>query len=280
MPPLWQYFLRLRRCANGLRTPKDETGRTLACDATIGDGAEVISNGRDWPYWPTHARLGERAELKRAGKSQAKGWNQPSRSAPLVQVGIKRLLAQLEANRQVTFTASALAEASGLHPQQASVALVALAAAGVVIPAYDRARHSQVWRSAGHEKAQALPPDRVLTIAEAATLTGRTEKALRRRVERRTLRAQYVGRSVYVSHRALVQAGLTEGSLKRTSTAHGARLIIDLLRQERRGLSTWKASNTGHLPRQTTEIVLAALAAAGLVTRELAGGVAWRWASD
>jgi hypothetical protein len=216
--------------------------------------------------------------LKRAGESRAKGWNGPSRSAPLVQVGIKRLLAHLEANRQGAFTASALAEASGLRPQQASVALVALAAAGRVTPTYDETRRTQVWRSERNEEAKALPRDRVLSIAEAVTLTGRTEKALRRRVERKTLQAQRVGRNVYVSHRALVLAGLMEGSLKRTRTAHGARLIIDLLRQPpRRGLSTWKASTTGHLPRQTTEVVLAALAAANLVKRELAGGVAWRW---
>jgi hypothetical protein len=211
-------------------------------------------------------------------KSRAAGWNRPSASAPLVQVGIKRLLAHLEAHRQGAFTASALAEASGLRPQQASVALVALAAAGRVIPTYDKTRRSQVWRSGRNQEAKALPRDGLLTIAEAATLTGRTEKALRRRVERKTLRAQRVGRGVYVSHRALVLAGLTEGSLKRTHTAHGARLIIDLLRRPpRRGLSTWKAATEGGLRRQTTEVVLAALAAADLVTRELAGGVAWRW---
>lgn len=217
--------------------------------------------------------------MKRAGKSRASGWNAPSRSAPRVQIGIEQLLAVLEANPPEAFTASALAEASGLRPQQASVALMALAVAGRVVPTYDETRRSQAWRSRRSEEAKALPPDRLLTIAEAATLTGRTEKALRRRVERKTLQAQRVGRNVYVSHRALLLAGLIEGSLRRTSTAHGARLIIDLLRQPpRRGLSTWKAATTGGLPRQTTEVVLAALAVAGLVKRELAGGVAWRWA--
>jgi hypothetical protein len=148
----------------------------------------------------------------------------------------------------VAFTASALAQASGLRPQQASVALVALAAAGRAIPTYDKTRRSQIWRSG------------------------------RRRIERRTLRAQRVGRNVYVSNRALVLAGLTEGSLRRTHTTHGVRLIIDLLRQPpRRSLSAWKVSKKTGLPRQTTEVVLAALAAAGVVDRELAGGIAWRW---
>jgi hypothetical protein len=210
------------------------------------------------------------------GVSRARPWNGPSPAAPKVQVRIEQLLACLEASPR-RFTAAELSEASGLRPQQTSVALVTLAAVGRVARAYDRARRTHVWQRAGGGDIERPPWDRWCTIAEAAEMTGRTEKALRRRVERRTLSAQRVGRNVFVSHRALALAGLVDGGLKRTRTAHGVRLITDLLRQPpRRGLSA-KVSKEARLPRQTTEVVLTALVAAGVVERELAGGVAWRW---
>jgi hypothetical protein len=210
--------------------------------------------------------------------SQARRWKSPSSSAPKVQERIERLLDCLEVSPRVGFTASELSEASGLRPRQTSVALVTLAAVGRVTRAYDRTRRKHVWRRRHGEDVERPPRDRWCTIAEAAEITGRTEKALRRRVERKTLPVQRVGRHVFVSHRALALAGLGDGWLKRTHTAHGVRLITDLLRQPpRRGLSAWKVSKEARLPRQTTEVVLAALAAAGVVKRELAGGVAWRW---
>jgi hypothetical protein len=209
--------------------------------------------------------------------SRARRWNGPSRSAPKVQVRIEQLLACLD-DSPLKFTAAELSEASGLRPQQTSVALVTLAAVGRVTRAYDQARRMNVWQRGQGEDVERPQWDRWCTIAEAAEITGRTEKALRRRVERKTLRVQRVGRRVFVSQRALALAGLGDGRLKRTHTAHGIRLITDLLRQPpRRGLSVWKASREARMPRQTTEVILAALAAAGVVKRELAGGVAWRW---
>jgi hypothetical protein len=142
-------------------------------------------------------------------------------------------------------------------------------------------RRAYVWSIAKSGTTQRRSKDRWYTIREAALVTGRTEKALRRRLERRTLRAQREGSKVLVSHRALAAAGLVDSQLKRTDTAHGIRLILDYLRRPpRRGASSWQLSKQGRLPRQTAEVALATLAAAGVVKRELAGGVAWRWVDE
>jgi hypothetical protein len=116
-------------------------------------------------------------------------------------------------------------------------------------------------------------------VAEAAALTRVSEKALRRRIERRTIKVERVGRFVFVSHAALQDAGLADGRMKKTYTAFAVRLLVDMLRQQpREAMSTWQLASGAHLNRQAVEVVLAALAAAGVVDRRVAGGVVWRWA--
>jgi DNA-binding IscR family transcriptional regulator len=70
-----------------------------------------------------------------------------------------------------------------------------------------------------------------------------------------------------------------DGRLKKTHAAFAVRLIVDTLRQPpREAKSTWQLGTSVRLSRQAVEVVLAALTAAGVVERILAGGVAWRWA--
>jgi hypothetical protein len=201
-----------------------------------------------------------------------------SLAPPRVQVGAERLIARLEAAHPRGFTATELGENSGLRPQQVSVVLTALAVLGRVTAIYASDRRAYVWSSTRTDTTRRSSKDHWYTIKEAARITGRTEKALRRRVERGTLRVQRHGSRVEVSHRALAAAGLIEGRPRPTSRAQGIRLIVYYLRRPpRRGASAWQLSSTGRLPRQTTEVALATLAAAGVVKRELAWGVAWRW---
>jgi excisionase family DNA binding protein len=136
------------------------------------------------------------------------------------------------------------------------------------------------------------PLRELYTVAEAAEVTGRSQKALRRRIERGTLSVVRIGRrDLFVAHSELQMAGLVDSRPRTSMTAIKLRAVIDLLRKRpRRGISAWQASRAPlkHplgkgfpedmvLPRQTVEVALASWGAAGLVTRELEGGVAWRW---
>jgi hypothetical protein len=203
-----------------------------------------------------------------------------SAEPPLVQRRISSLIELLDEHQGETFVADELAGAVDLRPQQVAVALVALATIGRVSPTYDGARRRQVWSVGGADQRSSVPSPlgTQYTVAEAALATGRSEKALRGRIERRTLHVQRAGRFVFIAHAELQLRGLIDNRIKRTNTAHAARLIVERLRQlPRRGLSTWQLSNAAGLQRQTTELVLAALAAAGVVERRLAGGVVWQW---
>lgn len=203
-----------------------------------------------------------------------------SAEPPLVQRRISSLIRLLDEHEGETFVVDELGGAVDLRPQQVAVALVALATVGRVSPTYDGARRRQVWRVGGADQRSSVPSPlgTQYTVAEAALATGRSEKALRRRIERGTLHVQRAGRFVFIAHAELQLAGLIDNRIKRTQTAYAARLIVDRLRQPpRRGLSIWELSKETHLARQATEVLLAALAAAGFVERELAGGVVWRW---
>jgi hypothetical protein len=101
---------------------------------------------------------------------------------------------------------------------------------------------------------------------------------LRRRIERGTIKAQRAGGLVYLSHAALQEAGLVDGRTKRTDAALRVRLLVDRLREPpREAMSTWQLAKGAQVHRQSAEVVLAALAAAGKVERSVAGGVTWRW---
>jgi excisionase family DNA binding protein len=181
------------------------------------------------------------------------------------------------------YTAAELAEANGLRPQQVAIALAALGVIGHVTRAFDARRGLVVWSGARVDRrssvASALRTQ--YTVAEAAAVTGRSEKALRRRIDRRTLGVTRSGRWVLIPHSALQQAGLVDNRMKSTRTTHAAQMIVQhLQRQPRKALSAWQLSTHGDLDRQATEIILAALSAVGLVEREVAGGVVWRWRSD
>jgi excisionase family DNA binding protein len=146
--------------------------------------------------------------------------------------------------------------------------------------------HEEGWSSGrGREPIGVLSVVSALrtqyTVAEAAALTGRSEKALRRRIDRQTLQVTRSGRRVSIPHSALQRAGLVDNRLKSTRTTEAARMIVQhLQRQPREDLSAWQLSKRGHLNRQATEIILAAFSAADLVERKVVGGVVWRWRGD
>jgi hypothetical protein len=180
-------------------------------------------------------------------------------------------------------TAAELAEVTGLRSQQVAVALAALGVVGHVTQAFDTQRGSVVWSRARADQrssvASALRTQ--YTVAEAAAATGRSEKALRRRIDRQTLQVTRSGRWVLIPHSALQRAGLIDNRMKSTRTTEAARMIVQhLQRQPREALSAWQLSKRGDLDRQATEIILAALSAAGLVERQVVGGVVWRWGDD
>jgi hypothetical protein len=188
------------------------------------------------------------------------------------------LLKRLEKLGRVGATTSELAAASGLRPQQAAIALVALAEIGRVRPAFHNGR--RVWLYGGADKRSSVrsPLQTQYTVPQAAAVTGLSEKALRRRIQRRTIKVERVGRWVFVSHAALQDAGVVDGRTKKTDLAFKTRLINDILRRgARETLSTWQISSQAGLARQATEVVLAAFVATGVVERVVAGGVAWRW---
>lgn len=196
-----------------------------------------------------------------------------------MQQRVAALLKVLEDRSPEPATASELIAASGLQSQELALAVIALAEVGRIRGGYLNGR--RVWWYGGADTRSTVtsPLRTQYTVAEAAALTGLTVKALRRRIERRTIKVERVGRFVFVSHAALQDAGLVDGRLKKTHAAFAVRLIADTLRQPpREAKSTWQLSTSGRLSRQAVEVVLAALTAAGVVERVRAGGVAWRWA--
>jgi excisionase family DNA binding protein len=86
------------------------------------------------------------------------------------------------------------------------LAVVALAEVGRIRGGFRNGQ--RVWWYGGADKRSTVPsPLRTqYTVAEAAALTGLKEKALRRRIERNTLKVERVGRFVFVSHAALQDA--------------------------------------------------------------------------
>lgn len=212
-----------------------------------------------------------------------RGRRRLSIEAPLIQQRVGSMLWFLEERRSQAFGARELAQAVELPPQQTALALSALAVVGRASAGYDADRRRQVWRAGSSDQTSSVssPLRTDYTVAEAAKLTGRSEKALRGRIERGTLLAHRSRRWVFISHAALQHAGLIDNRVKRTYTNDRIRLVVDVLRKEpRRGYSAWELGAASGLRRQTTEVVLASLAAADLVERELAGGLVWRWTHD
>jgi DNA-binding transcriptional MerR regulator len=117
------------------------------------------------------------------------------------------------------------------------------------------------------------------TVQETALIAGVSEKALRRRIERKTLPVAREGRRVFVSHAVLRLAGLVEGRRRQGRGVEGIQAIIDVLRrQPRERLSAWQLQRRSGLSRQRVETVMAGLTVAGRTRRELSGGIVWRWA--
>jgi hypothetical protein len=209
------------------------------------------------------------------------GRKSPSSDPTTIQRRIGSLIELLQKPR--SYTAAELARDTGLRPQQVALALAALGGVGHASRSFDAARRCVVWSGTRPDQRSSVnsPLRTQYTVAEAALLTRRTEKALRRRIERRTLETSRSGRRIWVSHAALQRAGLVDNRMKSTHTTGAVRIIVDRLRrQPRQALSAWQLSASSGIGRQSTEVVVAALTAAGLVERDVAGGVVWRWVGD
>jgi hypothetical protein len=200
---------------------------------------------------------------------------------PLVQRRAEALLGFLAERPSGAFTQAELALASGLRPQQAAIVLLALAEVDCVSAVYDQDGRRLVWRLASSDPSRASlawASGTMFSVSDAAELTGRSPEALRARIARGTLRATRVGKRLYVSYADLRLAGLVGASGRRTETALGMRFLVDRLkRQPRDAPSAWMLSSASRLSRQTVEVAMAALTAAGYVEREVQGGIVWTW---
>jgi hypothetical protein len=107
-------------------------------------------------------------------------------------------------------------------------------------------------------------------------VTGRTEKALRRRIERGTLSVFRVGRFVYTTHADLQVAGLVDNRPKKTETAKKILALADGMRSSGREYVGEGSLPRVGLVRTDVLVIMGAWWAAGLV--EPAGRrTAWRW---
>lgn len=200
------------------------------------------------------------------------------------EVRLRDLLSVLETAPLSWFTVKDLAEVSGLQQQQAAVALTTLRVIRRALREYDSVRRQQVWRSGSPPTRKTGGPPAAATfysVREAAEITGQSEKALWSRIQRKTLPVVHEGKRVLVPRSALQVAGLIDGRWRRTQTAERIEAMIDVLRLERETpLSTWQLQRASRLPRQTCELALTTLLAAGCVERRPAGGVVWAWKRD
>jgi hypothetical protein len=197
------------------------------------------------------------------------------------EVRLRTLVSVLDAAEESSFTVKELAEASGLREQQTAVALATLRVIRLVVREYDSMRRRHVWRVGSppaSEKGDQAAAATFYSVPEAAEETGRSEKALWSRIQRKTLPVVHEGKRVLVPRSALQAAGLVDDRWRRTHTAAGIEAMIDVLRLERgRPLSTWQLTGASRLHRQTCELALLTLVVAGLVERKPAGGVVWAW---
>jgi predicted ArsR family transcriptional regulator len=137
-------------------------------------------------------------------------------------------------------------------------------------------------------------PNTRYSVKEAAALTGLTEKAIRRRLDRGTLDATYEtqgggGRMVrMVTRQALARAGLLgEGRVDR-SDKQVRWLIAYLKRRPGQPLNTHVLAKQSGLPRQACQTALTTLRALDLVQKSEESPpdgrgrprVTWRWKDE
>jgi excisionase family DNA binding protein len=126
----------------------------------------------------------------------------------------------------------------------------------------------------------------VYTIAEASSATGVSEQAIRRRIERGTLTAWVPAgeRRRVMTHEELLRVGLLRGAPRATRTRRGIMRMIEYLRGDpTRSLTTEELRWHTQRPRQTLEVALAVLRAAGVVTRGYHAGFGqytWSWSDE
>jgi hypothetical protein len=202
-------------------------------------------------------------------------------SSDLVKRG-HALATELLRNPKHPFTAEQLGRLAGLSHQRVSVALVALEVTRRATRRYDAELHRDVWLGmrTDHSSTASSALRTTYSIAEAARVTRRTEKALRRRIERGTLSVFRVGRFVYTTHADLQVAGLIDNRPKMTVTARRILALTEELRASGRRSSGREYVGEASLPdvgfrRTDLLVVMGVWQAVGLVERT--GDTAWRW---
>jgi hypothetical protein len=226
------------------------------------------------------------------GRTMSSLWRLPPRGLPEETEAQRRAaaLVRLFEDEGVALTTAEVALQTGFPQQAAAVALETMRAIGRVSRTWDQ--DLRIWRWAAATGPAEVPPereDRLYTIAEAAAATGLSEKAIRRRVERRTLAASVEGgghdgrggRRV-LTHEALLRAGLLEGAPRTTKTSRGIERMLTHLRGATQPLTTDGLREHAGVPRQVCEVALVVLRAAELVTREFNEGFRqymWSWSN-
>jgi excisionase family DNA binding protein len=249
------------------------------------DPSAISNREPRWPPWRVPAPREKKGVVTTAPKSLGGAFLWPTRRRPLrldppaVQECVSALIDFLRLNPEGVFTTAELLNQTCLSAPQLSDVLQTLAVAGVV--AENQSGGLRRWSlatSGGRRESSVSSPLRTFyTVREAAELSGLTEKAVRRRIERGTLLAVREGRAVLVSHSALQMAGLVDRRRKRSRAAIGAQTAIDLLKRGREQMSAFQLSGPTGLRRQRVETVMATLTAVGLTRREMSGGIVWRW---
>lgn len=185
-------------------------------------------------------------------------------------------------------TTQEVALRTGFSPQAAAVAMETLRAIRWVEKVWEPEHRTWQWvprSDEGSNRVEEPPPreDRLFTIAEAATATGLSAKAIRSRVDRGTLTALSLrGRPRVITHEALLRAGLLPGTVRTTSTGRRlARMVEHLRGDPTRALTTAEVAAHARLRRQVCELALTVLKAARVVRRDFHEGFrqyTWTWA--
>ena len=176
-------------------------------------------------------------------------------------------------------TTKELARASGLSTKKVAIVLTSLEITGEArrIPT-DSALRLWAWNTESPDRRSTVqsPIRKVYTVKEAADLTGLSEKALRRRLERDTFMAAERRRAprdplapkregpIFISHYELQDAGLVDNRYPRTSTARNVEKLHHALS---RGERISEANNAGStLTRAERLMVLGAWTEVGHLT--------------
>jgi DprA winged helix domain len=186
------------------------------------------------------------------------------------------------------FTMDDLARASGLSAKKVAVVLAALEVTGNArrTPT-NSALRLWAWNTEPPDRQSSVssPIQKIYTVKEAADLTGLSEKAIRRRLEREAfmqtdrrlappdLLAPKRAGPIYISHRELQDAGLVDNRYPRTSTARNIEKLHHALS---RGEAISEANNGGTtLTRAERLMALGAWTEAGHLSFDEELGV-WR----